>query len=69
MVLRLFDHRPPHGASRKIVIPRSHATRDLLLLLTTIRLCLNQRQGTAFYTDAGSAAVPKQPQTLRGFNP
>ena len=62
MVLRLLDHRPPHGASRKIVIPRSHATRDLLLFLTTIKLCLNQRQGTAL-------AVPKQLQTLGGFNP
>ena len=52
MVSRLFAHRRPHGASRKIVIPRRHATRDLLLFLTTISLCFNQRQGTAL-------AVPK----------
>ena len=62
MVLGLFDDCTPHGASRKIVIPSRHATRDLLLYLTTIRLGLNQRQGTA-------SAVPKQLQTLRGFNP
>ena len=62
MVLRLFDDCPPDGASRKIVIPKSHATRDLLLFLTTIRLCLSQCQGTAFYPEARSAAVPQKAQ-------
>ena len=43
--------------------------RHLLLFLTTIRLCFNLRQSTAFDPEARRADVPKQLGTLRGFNP